>query len=234
MAEENIFNEVDEELRNERMRNLWRKYAPIIFGLILLIVLSVAGKEAYTWWKNDVSAKSSDQFYVAIELANDGNIDEAQKALDIVVSEGSGDYAILAQFRSASLLLEADKVKEAVAAYDALATSLSNPSLRDLALILAGFALVDGGDVKEVEARVGGFLAPDNVLRNRAKEAIALTHYGAGDINEALGVFEQIMADPLASSQNNARVQIYVEQLIAQGAKSPAIKEEAQNEASPQ
>ncbi len=221
MSEENIFSEVDEELRSERMRNLWRKYAPLIFGAAILIVLVVAGKEAWTWYKNDISARSSDQFYSAIELAEESNFADAQLALSQVVSDGSGQYPILAQFRSAALLLEEGKVQEAIAAYDALSTSLDNQRLRELALIFAAFALVDNGDVKAVEARVSGLLGPDNPLRNKAKEAIGLAQYAAGDIDGARATFTEIVSDPLAGAESIGRVQIYIAQLISQGAKEP-------------
>ncbi len=232
MSEENIFSEVDEELRSERMRNLWRKYAPLIFGAAILIVLVVAGKEAWTWYKNDISSRSSDQFYSAIELAEESNFADAQLALDQVVSNGSGQYPILAQFRLAALLLEDGKVQEAIAAYDALSTSLDNQRLRELALIFAAFALVDSGDVKAVEARVSGLLGSENPLRNKAKEAIGLTQYAAGDIDGARATFSEIVSDPLVGRESIGRVQIYIAQLISQGAKEPAqIANEAANEA---
>ncbi len=223
MSEENIFSEVDEELRSERMRNLWRKFAPWVFGAIILIILAVAGKEVLTWYKNDISATSSDQFYAAVEMAEDGDIAGAQLALSQVISDGSGQYPILAQFRVASLLLEDGKVKEAIAAYDALSASLSNQRLRELALVFAAFALVDNSEVSEVEGRVSGLLGLDNPFRNIAREAIGLSQFANNDINAARQTLELIALDPFANNESMGRVQIYIAQLISLGAEAPQV-----------
>ena len=225
MSEENIFSEVDEELRNERMRNLWRKFAPLIIGVVLAIILGVAAKEGWTYYKKSVSSASSDKFYAAIELADSGDIVGAQQALDLVIAEGSGQYPLLAQFRQAALLLETGKNQQAIAAYDALANSTSDKRLRELALIYAASALVDTGDVAAVNARIGGLISPDNSMSTIAQELLGLTQYVAGDLDNAYQTFTSLLSDPLAQSENIARVQIYVAQLLSQGANSAPEKE---------
>jgi hypothetical protein len=222
MSEENIFSEVDEELRRERMRNLWRLFAPYVIGAAIAIVALVAAYEGWNWWQNSNAARSSDAFYSAIDLAGSGDIAGAQAALETLAEDGSGQYPVLARFRQASLLAGDGKTDEAVAAYDALAATISNRRLRDLALVLAAFVLVDGGDVAPVEARVGGLTTPDNPMRNSAREALGLAQYAAGDIDTARATFEAIAADPSGSLQTIGRIQIYIAQLIAEGAKAPA------------
>lgn len=225
MSEETIFSEVDEELRSERMRNLWRRFAPYVIGAAVAIVLLVAVNEGWSWYQNSNAARSSDQFYTALELAEEGDIVGAQQALNTVVAEGSGQYPALAQFRQAALLASAGRDTEAVAAYDALSTAISNQQLRDLAFLLAGFVLVDAGDVGAVEARVGGLIAPDNAMRNTAREAIGLTHYAAGNASAARAVFEEIAADPTGSLESIGRIQLYLAQLTAEGVEIPAVAE---------
>lgn len=225
MSEETIFSEVDEELRSERMRNLWRRFAPYVIGAAVAIVLLVAVNEGWSWYQNSNAARSSDQFYTALELAEEGDIVGAQQALNTVVAEGSGQYPALAQFRQAALLASEGRDTEAVAAYDALSTAISNQQLRDLAFLLAGFVLVDAGDVGAVEARVGGLIAPDNAMRNTAREAIGLTHYAAGNVSAARAVFEEIAADPTGSLESIGRIQLYLAQLTAEGVEIPAAAE---------
>lgn len=225
MSEENIFSEVDEELRNERMRNMWRKYAPLVIGLALAVVLGVAAKEGWAYYQKSVSSKSSEQYFAAIDFVEQDNVVAAQEALNIVINEGSGKYPILAQFRQAALLLSEGKNQQAVAAYDALATSLSEKRLRDLALLFAANALVDSGDVAEVNARIGGFIASDNSLRIMAEEILGLTYYAKGDLDKARETFARILLNPQAQSASLARIDIYISQLIAQGAKAPLEEE---------
>lgn len=221
MSNETIFREVDEELRGERMRTMWRRFGPFVIGGAVAIVLVVAVNEGWSWWQNANAARSSDQFYAALELAEAGDVAAAQEALNAVAAEATGDYPTLARFRQASLLAGEGQTAEAIAAYDALATSETNPRLREMALVLAGYLLVDGGDVAAVRQRVGGLASPENPMRNAAREAIGLAHYQAGDLRSALATFEEVIADPGVGQDLASRVQVYVAQLQAMGAADP-------------
>lgn len=220
MSNDTLLREVDEALRGDRMRALWRRFGPYVIGAAVAIVLLVAVNEGWAWWQKSNAARSSDQFYVALELAEGTDIAAAQEALDKVVAEGSGGYPTLARFRQASLLAKDGKTAEAIAAYDALATAETNPHIRELALALSAYLLVDGGDVAAVQQRVGGLATPQNPMRNAAREALGLTQYKAGDINAALATFEAILNDVATSQELQSRVQIFVAQLIAEGAVS--------------
>jgi hypothetical protein len=218
MSNDTLLREVDEELRRDRMRKLWRQSAPYVFGAAAAVILLVAGYEGWSWWTESNAARSSDQFYAATQAADGSDLAAAQKALDDVIAQGSGAYPALAQFREASLLAQQGKTDEAIAAYDALATNQSSTHLRELALVMAGNLLIDKGDVAAVEQRVGGSIAPDSPMRNAAREVLALAQYKAGDLNTAMTTFQAIIDDPYASRDLQSRVQIYIQQLLAEGA----------------
>ena len=67
MSNDTLLREVDEELRRDRMRKLWRQSAPFIFGAAAAVILLVAGYEGWRWWTGSNSARSSDQFYAAAQ-----------------------------------------------------------------------------------------------------------------------------------------------------------------------
>lgn len=224
MSNENIIREIDEELRSDRMRNLWRNFGPYVIGAAVAIVVLVAVNEGWTWWQNSNSAKSSEQFYSALELADGTDAAAAQKALDEVIAAGHGGYPELARFREAALLSQQGKTAEAVAAYDALATSQSNAHMRELALVLAANLLVDGGDVAQVEQRVGGLVGATSPMRNAAREALGLVKYKAGDLAGARQSFEDAANDPLASQELRSRLNIYLAQLVAEGVAAPVAE----------
>lgn len=217
MSNENIIREIDEELRSDRMRKLWRNFGPYIIGAAVAIVVLVAVNEGWRWWQNSNAARSSDQFFTALDLADGGDVAAAQQALDEVEAQGSGAYPTLARFREAALLARAGNTAEAVAAYDALATSETRPRLRELALVLAANLLIDSGDVAQVEQRVGGLVNPANPMRNAAREAIGLVKYKAGDLDGARAAFEAVLTDPQTSQDSRTRLSIYLAQLVAEG-----------------
>ncbi|MEO6395458.1 MAG: tetratricopeptide repeat protein [Devosia sp.] len=223
MSSDTIFSEVDEELRRDRVRQLWRMVAPWVIGGAVAVVVGVAGYEGWTWWQKTNSAKWSNQFYAAMETADGTDAAASQAALDKLIVETGGGYPTLAQFRKAALLAHDGKIDEAVAAYDALANQQTDTHLRELALVLAAHLLVDKGDVAAVQQRVGGMLLPNSALRGAAREVIGLTQYKAGDRQAALTSFQSIIDDPTVSRELSARIQIFIAQLIAEGAVVPTV-----------
>lgn len=218
MANENIFREVDEELRSERMRKLWRTVGPYVIGAAVAIVALVAINEGWSWWQRSQAAESSDRLYAAFDLADAGDVAGAEAALAALAAEGSGNYPTLARFARAGLLAAEGRNDEAVAAYDALANAESNPRLRELALVLAGRILVDSGTRADVEARVSALAVEGNPMRNAAREALGLAAYAAGDNAAATAYFEAMLADPLIQTNLRARAGFYLAQLVAEGA----------------
>src|SRR6185437_4056327 len=136
MSDETIFSEVSEELRRDRMHKAWRRYGPYLIGAAVLVVLVVAANEGWSWFQSGNASRSSDQFYAALDVENGGDLAAAQKALDQVIAQGSGQYPLLAKFKQASLLARQGKNDAALAAYDALASGQGNQRLRELALLL--------------------------------------------------------------------------------------------------
>ncbi len=214
---DNVFREVDEELRNERMNKLWRRFGPYVIGVAAFIILLVAGNEAWRWWQTSSANQGADQFTAAIQSVESGDIAAGQIALSEVVASGSGQYPLLAKFRMAALLAEDGKIDEAVAAYDALTTSSTDTRLRELASIYAAYLLIDSGDAAAVTQRVGEMQVDTHPLRNAAREAIGLANYKAGNFVEARLLFDTIAADPLTPRDLGLRVSLYLGQLTAQG-----------------
>lgn len=233
MSQDNIFREVDDELRSDRMRNLWRRFGPYVIGAAIAVVLLVAVNEGWTWWQKSNSARASDEFYAALDLKDGGDLAGAQAALDKIIASGNGGYAQIARFSEAGLLIKQGKTAEAVAVYDALGATEGNARLRELALILAANTLVDGGDVAAVQQRVGALATTENPMRNAAREALGLTQYKAGQLEEARLSFEAVLVDPLASTDMRRRMQVYLGQLAAEGVVPPVVEAAPAEEAAP-
>ena len=224
MSNDTIFREVDEELRGDRMRNLWKRFGPYVIGAAVAIVVLVAVNEGWSWWQNSQAAQASDKFYSALEIADGTDVAAAQKAFEDVQAGSPAGYATLAKFRLAGLLAKEGKTDEAIAAYDALANSEPNQQLKALALVFAANLFVDRGDVAAVEQRIQGLASADNALRNAARETIGLAQFKAGDLDAAVVTLNEILADPLTNQEMGGRIQVYVAQLVAMGAKDPTAE----------
>lgn len=231
MSQDNIFHEVDEELRSDRMRALWRRVMPYVIGAAVGVVAIVALNEGWQWYHANNAAQSSDELYTAIDLADGGDVAAAQAQLDQLAADGSGSYPVLAQFAKAGLLAREGNAAEAVALYDSLANTQSDVRLRELALVLAGNLLVDTGSLADVEARVGTIAAEGNPLRNAARETLGLAQYRAADYAAAQASFEAVLNDPLAQSTVRNRMGYYLAQMLAAGVITDSPEAEAAAEA---
>lgn len=227
MSNENIFREIDEELRSDRMRALWRRFAPFVIGGAIAIVALVAVNEGWSWYTRSQSSQSSQELYAALDAAERGDLAAAQTQLDQVAANGSGGYPTLAEFRKAALLAEEGDVTGAVAAYDTLANSQSNPRLRELAFLLAANLLVDSGTLADVEARIATLATDENNLRRVARELLGLAQYKAGDFAAAEANFQAVLDDPLATSALRNRIAYYLAQMLSEGSASDALAADA-------
>jgi len=224
MSNENIFREIDEELRSDRMRAMWRRFAPFVIGGAIAIVVLVAANEGWSWYTKSQSSQASQELYAALDTAGRGDLAAAQAQLDQLAADGSGGYPVLADFRKAALLAEQGDVQGAVAAYDALANSQSNMRMRELALLLAGNLLVDGGSLADVEARLGTLATDDSAMRRAARELLGLAQYKAGDFAAAEASFQAVLDDPLATSSLRNRMAYYMAQMLSEGTVNATIE----------
>jgi hypothetical protein len=176
-----IFNEVDEEVRREKIKQLWERYSGLIIGVALLIVLSVAGWRGYDWWETRRAAEWGASFEAAAALAEAGNHAEAATAFQKIAAEGTAGYRLLAGFRAAAELAPADP-QAAVKAYDALAADASiGRTMQDLAAVRAGLLLVDTAPLAELTTRLEALTGADRAFRHTARELLMLAAWRAGD-----------------------------------------------------
>lgn len=217
MSEDTILNEVSEELRADRMREAWRRYGPWVIGAAVLVVLAVAANEGWRWYQNSQAVASSRDFYAAIELIDEGATADAHEALNRSIAEGSGQYPDLSRFAQAGLLAREGKRDEAIAAYDSLATTLSNTRMREYALLQAAALLVDQGDVNGVQSRLVGINDTEGPFRSLGLELLGLAQYAAENYVDALATFELIRLDPYARQDTLQRIDVYEAQLMSQG-----------------
>lgn len=203
-----IFQEVDEEVRRERLQQLWERHGNLIVALALLIVLGVGGWRGYDWWENRKAAESGAAFEAAVALAESGKQDEAQAAFSKLAKEGSSGYRVLARFREAAELAKTDPAA-AVKAYDSLAAeSALGRSLQDLATIRAGLILVDTATPTELATRLEPLTATDRPFRHTARELLALGAWRAGDAAAAKRWFDLIATDIETPAGTRQRIEV--------------------------
>jgi len=214
-----IFNEIDEEVRREKLQKLWDRYQSYIVGGAVLLLLLVAGWRLYQWWELKRAVEASAAFNAAMTLGTEGKHADAEAAFAKIAGNSTKGYRELARLQAAAEIAQRDP-KAAVEAFDAIAADQRMPQpMRDLAAVRAGSLLVDSESYEKVRQRLEPAAAPDRAYRNSARELLALSAWRAGDAASARKWAAAIMSDPEATQGMRERVEMLLA-LTAADAKS--------------
>ncbi len=215
--DDSFIREVNEELRSDQMRLVWKRFGRIFIGAAVLFVLGTIGKVGYEYWRDSEASAAGDEFLAALTLARDGKKDEALAALGKLEKEGFGSYPVLARMRAASLLAETD-AEGAINAFTAISKDSSVPqALRDAARLRAAYLLVDTGTYEQVSAEVEQLATPQGAQRHSAREVLGLSAYKHEDYARAKEWFDAILNDSESPRNVANRAQMLLDLIAASG-----------------
>ena len=212
-----IFHEVDEEVRRERLKKLWDRYSIYVIGAAALIVAVIGAWRGYEYWQAKQAAAAGAAFESALSLSEAGKHDEAEAALTKIAGEAPAGYRMLARFRAAADLAQA-KPPEAVKAYDELAADTSlGTTLQDLAAVRAGMLVVDNAPLSEMQRRLDPASAPERSFRHTARDLLALSAWRNHDFAAARRYIDMIATDAETPAGTRARAEVLSALIAADG-----------------
>ncbi|EKF19931.1 tetratricopeptide repeat protein [Nitratireductor pacificus] len=218
MSDDSFIREVNEELRQDQLKSIWRRFGPIAIGAAVVLVLATAAYVGYERWTASRANASGDAFSQALDLARQGENDEALAAFKELEASGHGSYPLLARMRAATVLAADGDPQAAVAAFDAIANDRAiTDVIADVARLRAGLLLVDHGSYADVAARVETLTADGNALRHSAREALGLSAWKEGKREDALRLFGQISGDAAAPRNIRQRAELMSELIAGSG-----------------
>ncbi len=214
MSNDSFIREVNEELRQDRLRSLWDRFGVMIVAGVVAILAATGGWVAWTYWNEQRANASGDAFSQALDLAEAGRSEEAIAAFAALEADGYGSYPVLARMRQATAMVEAGDPAGAVAAFDGVSGDRSVPqSIRDMARLRSALVLVDHGTLAEVSDRAQPLMDDANSMRHSAREAVGLAAWKEGDAETSTRMFEQIAADGQAPTNLRQRAELMLELL---------------------
>ena len=214
-----IFHEVDEEVRRERLQKLWDRYSIYIIALAVLIVAAIGGWRGYEYWQAKQAAAAGAAFDSALSLSEAGKHAEAEAAFAKVAAEAPAGYRTLARLRAAAELAQT-KRPDAVKAYDEIAADTSlGTTLQDLAAVRASMLMVDSAPLSDMRRRLDPVAEPGHTFRHSARELLALSAWRNHDFTAARRYIDMIASDGETPPGTRARADV-LSALIAAGGKS--------------
>ena len=206
-----IFDEVDESLRQDKMEGLWTRYRPFIYGAAALLIGAVAPNEfVLRPQAEQARAERALAFENALTLLEEDNYVEAEAAFR-ELAEGSGKIAPLAAQYLAQTQYEGGGD----------ANGATRTPYERLSILKTAYFSVDTQSMADLEATLGSLVEDEGPLGALARELIAAKAFESGDIARARTEFNRLRFDAAAPEGVKRRAE------IALAAIPPAPAEEA-------
>ena len=192
-----VFDEIDEELRHEKLHQFWKENGPWIIGGAVGAVLFTGVQVFWRQWeyKHDTTATTELSRLVA-----------DPSGLEKFAGTGDKNHALIARFTAAGAYLEQGEKDKAIELYDAVAGMPGiDESLRNLAKVFSISQRLDKDSPDKLWKELSMLSGDDGVWRYTARELEAFLAVRQGDFKKALDVLEKITADPLAPADARAR-----------------------------
>jgi hypothetical protein len=198
-----IFDEVEEELRAERARQLFKRYGALMLAVAVLIVVAAGGWEIWRWRQAKADQIAAQNYIAAMTLQASpaAQVDTRTLIADYaaIAKAAPEGYRTLARLQQAALEAKAGDLKAAAALWDSVATDAdAAPLLRDLANLLWCQHLIDTGDPGMLRGRLEVLAAPDSVWRPLAQEQLALLDLRQGKTQAAKAELTKLAQDVTA------------------------------------
>ena len=88
----NLFNEIDDDLRQDRLKSLWATYKNSIYAAVIVISSVLIGSEAYQYYSQSKSEKSGLILSQIVESATGDESHLINDYIDELLESGTSDY----------------------------------------------------------------------------------------------------------------------------------------------
>lgn len=202
-----FIREVDEDLRQKQLKELWSKYGTLVIGIAVGLVLIVAGRGIYTYVVEGKYTEQADAYAAAL-LESDA---DATSALDQIIASDVDGYEILATFKKVEQAIAAADKLGAVVLLDNFVATASVPQLyKDIANVQAAILEVDSASVDEVRARLSLILNGETDFKYIAGEIVALAELNAGDTEAAKARLQELIEGADVPGSIKTRAEQYI------------------------
>ena len=194
MSEEFI-KEVDEDLKEEKRKKLWKKLLPYVLGFSFGVILLTSGFVFWESYTKNTNQSLGDDFTAAVGLASEDDVDAALLALDRIVDKGSDGYVTMAKMKKASILIEQGRLDEGLKIYKDLEKNAVDQSFRDIATILYVLNSLNKESKNDLLKKITP-LENSEIWKSSALELKGYIYLRNNEIDKAVETFETISKLP--------------------------------------
>ena len=190
--------EVNEELKNEKIKQIWEKYGLFIIAVVTVSLTAAISFETIKGWYNKKFQDISDTYSAAVVLQEQEKYDESNNILKNIEEKADNHiYAQLAQFQRANVLLEQNKTDEAIAILqNIIDNEKSDKSLKEVAIIKIASHKLENANFEDIEALLKGMIDENGNWTVIAQEILAMSAIKHKNLDKAKELYASILANP--------------------------------------
>ncbi len=209
-----IFTEVDEDIKREKLEKLWKKFAPFIIGAAVIFIGGMGGRVYWQGYQEEQRIAESDRYQAALLEITSGREGQALSDLQAIAADSKHGYDLLSQLQSASLLIQAGRVDESLSVYDSISSNSDfDQRYRDYAALLAGMVVLDQARYDEARVRLEPLANGNGSWGYSAKELLGLLAMENAEWDAAQTTFIQLSLDAAAPAELQNRAREYLQMI---------------------
>lgn len=217
-----LFEEVEEQLRSDRYRELARRIAPWATAIFALVLLGYLGFWGYKAYQDRNLSTAALAYQKGVDALGKNDQPGALREFQVASQAGSPGYKTLALMQEGGLRAAAGKPSDAAALFDQAAKAAPNPILADLASLRAAMVLLDTAPYAEMQRRLTPLADTKRPYTLYAREALATAKLLAGRTAEARREFSVLSLALGAPNDMRQRCQLALS-LIDSGEAAVAV-----------
>jgi hypothetical protein len=219
-----LYEELQDDLRQKKLEDFWKKWGNYILGGAGAILAGVAGWQYWLYTQSEAKAKASAAFLAAAQnFAGEGQEKKAAEAFAKLAADAPDGYAMAARMNEAAAYLIQGETAKAVEIYDTIAQrGMGGPVMTDFARYRAALAIADTAPPVDVLARLEPLTAKDGPWSALARELKAYVTWRSGNLPEALKQYDLLVSDLNAPANVKLRAK-NMSELIALGVKPSGV-----------
>ena len=204
-----IFDEVSEELKQDQLIQLWKKYSKYIFSLLILLILSISSYQGYLIWNKKKMTSNSEQFFSGLEKLDSKKFQESTNIFLNSSIRTKNGYRVLSIFGLAHSNFKNGNISEMVLNYQSIYEDKNIGIYYQYLARMLSVMKDDNSSLDKLQDRLSPILNSPSKLQLLAAELEIILFIRFNKIDKALKSLESLLdRNDITSEQKNRLVLI--------------------------
>lgn len=203
-----IFRLVDEDLKKERLLQIWRNYSIYIISFLILLIFFSAGYQFYKSYNQSINEQIVIDY---IKTTNLENSDKFLEKVELIENNSNQLIAALTKLRISDHFAEKGEDDEAERKLlEIIESEVFNNTMREHALYNYIMLNIDTLEVKEIEKYISKYSNENSNLKPLFSELLAIKYLLSGKAVESKELFKNLINNPITNSYIRLRAEKFI------------------------